>query len=325
MIKYFEDNMKILEDSINSLDEKVWQQVVGECSQCLNNGGQIIASGLGKNVPICEKFVGTLNSFGIRANFLHTNTAIHGDLGIVRPNDVVFLLSKSGNTQESIVLADYLIERGANVWLLSCNENSTLAMMLEKRVILQLEHEGDLWNIAPNNSTTVFLIFLQGLAVELSKQQNIPLTQFKSNHPGGAIGKKLQQINNEETKNFKMSDINKCWIFDLDGTLVEHNSYLTKGTDVLLPGVKEHINNLPKDDMIIIITARESKYKDQTLKFLSDNDIRYDKIIFDAPKGERIVINDCKPDGLKCAYAINIERDKFCKINVTRDVKKQGE
>lgn len=308
--------MQILDDSISSLDESIWKQVVNECVQCIRAGGKIIASGLGKNVPICEKMVGTLNSFGIPANFLHTNTAVHGDLGVVNENDIVFILSKSGNTAESVLLAGYLLERKANTWLLSCNNDCELSKMLDKKVVLELKHEGDLWDIAPNNSTTVFLIFLQGLAVKLSEELNIPLSQFKKNHPGGSIGQKLR---GEDEHTLKMSTLNKTWIFDLDGTIVEHNGYLKYGEDRLLDNIKGFLDELPSEDYVLILSARSSAYKDLTLKFLSDNKIRYDKIMFDMPAGERIVINDLKPNGLKCAYSINIERDKFEKLQVIRE------
>lgn len=192
MIDYFKKNMEIINKSIESLDDEIWEQVAKECADTIRNGGKIIASGLGKNVPICEKFVGTLNSFGIPASFLHSNTAVHGDLGIVNEKDLVFVLSKSGNTDESILLTSHLLDRGVNTWLLSCSPMSRLTDMLEKRVILELEHEGDLWNIAPNNSTTAFLIFLQGLAVRLSEELGVQLATFKKNHPGGSIGEKLR-------------------------------------------------------------------------------------------------------------------------------------
>ncbi len=192
MIDYFKKNMEIINKSIESLDDEIWKQVTSECADTIRNGGKIIASGLGKNVPICEKFVGTLNSFGIPASFLHSNTAVHGDLGIVNEKDLVFVLSKSGNTDESILLTSHLLDRGVNTWLLSCSPMSRLTDMLEKRVILELEHEGDLWNIAPNNSTTAFLIFLQGLAVKLSEELGVQLATFKKNHPGGSIGEKLR-------------------------------------------------------------------------------------------------------------------------------------
>ena len=98
MIAYYKDVVNTIEDSLESIDEKVYEQIIEECVETLKNGGKIIASGLGKNVPICEKFVGTLNSLGIDARFLHTNTAVHGDLGMVGKKDIVFLLTKGGNT-----------------------------------------------------------------------------------------------------------------------------------------------------------------------------------------------------------------------------------
>ncbi len=122
-------------------------------------------------------------------------------------------------------------------------------------------------------------------------------------------------------KTLKLSNMSKTWILDLDGTIVKHNGYKTDGKDTVLDGVKEFLNKLPKDDFIVIITARESKFKEQTLKFLGQNGIRFNYIIFDAPKGERILINDIKPEGMKTAVALNIERDNFPKIDYTVDSK----
>lgn len=192
MINYFNDILDTVRDSISSLDEKQFNILIDHCMECINNGGKIVASGLGKNVPICEKFVGTMNSLGMDARFLHTNTAVHGDLGIVRKKDIVLLLSKSGNTAESVTLAEYLIERGTETWLISFNCDSKLSKILHYQLILQLKNEGDTWDIVPNNSTTLYLILLQGLAMQLSERMGITLDDFKVNHPGGGIGEKLR-------------------------------------------------------------------------------------------------------------------------------------
>ena len=159
MIRYFNDIMDTCRDSLNSLDTKEFDRLIDHCIRCIDNGGKIVASGLGKNVPICEKFVGTMNSLGMDARFLHTNTAVHGDLGMVGKNDIVLLLSKSGNTVESVMLANYLIERETETWLLSFNRKSKLIDILHDQLILNLKNEGDEWDIVPNNSTTVYLIF----------------------------------------------------------------------------------------------------------------------------------------------------------------------
>ncbi len=111
----------------------------------------------------------------------------------------------------------------------------------------------------------------------------------------------------------KVSKLPKLWIFDLDGTLVKHNGYLIDGKDSLLDGVKEFFQNLSKKDKIFIITARGKKYKRKTIKFLKKSQIRFDKIFFECPIGERILINDKKPRGLETSVAINTERDVFVK------------
>ena len=108
-----------------------------------------------------------------------------------------------------------------------------------------------------------------------------------------------------------LSGLPRTWIFDIDGTLVKHNGYLTIQGDTLLDGVAEFFATIPKQDMIILVTARPSEFRAVTEKFLRENNIRYDHIIFDAPVGERILINDNKPDGLKMAYAVAKPRDDW--------------
>lgn len=193
--KYFQEDIEQLTQSLNSIDVKQMDELVDACEKTLRSGHKIISSGLGKNVPICDKFVGTMLSMGLDANFLHTNTAVHGDMGMVKPGDLVIILTKSGATSESIYLVDLLKKReGVQLWLLSFNEHSMLADTMEHKLIIKLEHEGDLWNIVPNHSTTLNLIVLQKIAIELSKRMNLELQRdFKPNHPGGAIGESLRK------------------------------------------------------------------------------------------------------------------------------------
>lgn len=191
MITYYEGVLDTIKDSIESIPEDIYEQIINECVNTLKNGGKIIASGLGKNVPICEKFVGTLNSLGIDARFLHTNTAVHGDLGMVSKKDIVFLLTKGGNTSETVVLGEHLKNRGTNTWLMSFYGDGKASKVVDKKLIMHLINEGDEWDIVPNNSTTVYLIILQGIALEIGKRLGIKLEDFKVNHPGGGIGAKL--------------------------------------------------------------------------------------------------------------------------------------
>lgn len=108
-----------------------------------------------------------------------------------------------------------------------------------------------------------------------------------------------------------LSTLPKTWIFDIDGTIAKHNGYKIDGYDTLLDGAKEYINNIPEEDFILIVTSRTDEYKDITLNFLQQNDIRYNQIIFNMPMGERILVNDRKPSGLDMSVAINIDRDQF--------------
>ena len=197
MIGHFEETMRIICNAVRSIREEEFDALKDGCVNTLRAGGKIVASGLGKNVPICEKFVGTLNSLGIPAAFMHTNSAIHGDLGIVRNSDLVIVLTKSGETSESVYLADLLRKRRCKIWLLSFSRGSTLYREIPNRLILNLEHEGDQWNILPNNSTALNLIVLQELAMHIAKELCVSISALRQNHPGGAIGVQLEMQSND--------------------------------------------------------------------------------------------------------------------------------
>lgn len=109
----------------------------------------------------------------------------------------------------------------------------------------------------------------------------------------------------------KVSALAKTWLLDIDGTIVKHNGYKIDGRDSFLPGAKEFLQSIPDEDMIIFITARTDEFKQMTIDFLQSNGIRYDQIIFNAPYGERILVNDRKPSGLNVSIAVNTERDMF--------------
>lgn len=116
-----------------------------------------------------------------------------------------------------------------------------------------------------------------------------------------------------------LSTLPKTWIFDLDGTLLKHNGYKLDGKDTLLDGVKEYLDELPKEDKIIILTSRLEEYGEMTIEFLREQEIRFDQILFEMPMGERILVNDRKPSGLDMAVALNLERDSFLLPQVVRE------
>ncbi len=191
---YFAVDSNTINAALKSIDIHEMDNIIDACEETIRSGHKIIASGLGKNVPICDKFVGTMLSLGLDANFLHTNTAVHGDMGMVKPGDMVIILTKSGSTMESIYLEELLEKRrGINLWLLSFKRESPLASRMKNKLIIELLHEGDMWDIVPNHSTTINLIVLQKIAMELAKRMHLSLeNDFKPNHPAGAIGAALK-------------------------------------------------------------------------------------------------------------------------------------
>ncbi len=112
-----------------------------------------------------------------------------------------------------------------------------------------------------------------------------------------------------ERTQLRLSKLNHTWVLDFDGTLVVHNGYKT-GEDEFLPGAKEFLQSIPKDDFVLILTAREKEAREKTEKFLAKHNIRYNEILFGMPMGERILINDNKPSGLQCAYALTPNRNQ---------------
>lgn len=107
----------------------------------------------------------------------------------------------------------------------------------------------------------------------------------------------------------KLSNLPKTWLIDLDGTIIKHNSHI-KGKNTILKKVKSFWKKIPSKDKIVLLTAREKKYKKTTVNFLKENNLKFDHIIFDLNFGERILLNDMKPDGLLTAYSHNLKRNE---------------
>lgn len=113
-----------------------------------------------------------------------------------------------------------------------------------------------------------------------------------------------------------LSNLSHTWILDLDGTIVKHNGYKIDGQDSFLPGAQNFLENIPQNDMVVFITSRTDAYREMTETFLKEHGVRYDHIIYNAPYGERILINDDKPSGLTMANAISVRRDEPIKIYI---------
>lgn len=120
------------------------------------------------------------------------------------------------------------------------------------------------------------------------------------------------------TNKLTLSPLPHTWIFDVDGTVCVHNGY-KNGGDVLLDGVKELFAQIPPEDMIVFVTSRKAEEKENLEAFLTENGLRFDHIIYDAPMGERILINDDKPSGLPMAFAVCKKRDAALNLSAEID------
>ena len=156
-----------------------------------NSKGNVIVSGIGKSANIAQKIVATLNSTGTTAVFMHAADAIHGDLGIIRDNDVVIIVSKSGETPEIKVLIPLIKIRKNKLVAIVGNKASYLASQADFVLDTTVPREACPNNLAPTSSTTAQLVMGDALAVALLKLRGFTAEDFAKFHPGGALGKRL--------------------------------------------------------------------------------------------------------------------------------------
>ncbi|MCQ2297713.1 MAG: KpsF/GutQ family sugar-phosphate isomerase [Bacteroidales bacterium] len=153
--------------------------------------GRAIVTGIGKSANIATKIVSTLNSTGTPAIFMHAADAIHGDLGMIQPEDVVICISKSGNTPEIKVLVPLIKNFGNKLIAIVGNTDSYLAREADIVLDTTVDHEACPNNLAPTSSTTAQLVMGDALAVALIECRNFTAQDFARFHPGGALGKQL--------------------------------------------------------------------------------------------------------------------------------------
>lgn len=157
----------------------------------LKSKGRLIVSGIGKSAVIAQKIVATLNSTGTPSAYLHAADAIHGDLGMILSEDVVLIISKSGDTPEIKVLTQLIKSFGNQIIAMVGNLSSYLALQANLVLNTTVSQEACPNNLAPTSSTTAQLVMGDALAVALMEQRGFTSSDFAKFHPGGALGKKL--------------------------------------------------------------------------------------------------------------------------------------
>ena len=186
-IQVIKKEKKAIEKLENYIDDNFSKAV----ETIFSSKGRVIITGIGKSANIGMKIVSTLNSTGTPAIFMHAADAIHGDLGIIQPDDVIICISKSGNTPEIKVLVPLIKNTGNILIAIVGNTESFLATQANIVLNTTVDAEADPNNLAPTTSTTAQLVMGDALAVALLECRKFTAQDFARYHPGGALGKQL--------------------------------------------------------------------------------------------------------------------------------------
>jgi arabinose-5-phosphate isomerase len=178
-------------NAISHLQYLVTEQLSQAIQAILQTKGRFVVSGIGKSGIIAQKIVATLNSTGTPAIFLHAADAIHGDLGMVQKDDVVMLISKSGDSPEIKVLAPLIKNFGNTLIAMVGNMQSYLAQQAHIVLDTTVAQEACPNNLAPTTSTTAQMVMGDVLAICLMEANSFKQEDFAKYHPGGALGKRM--------------------------------------------------------------------------------------------------------------------------------------
>ncbi len=153
--------------------------------------GRVVVSGIGKSGIICHKIAATLSSTGTPAYFLHPAEAVHGDIGLVVPGDVVLVVSNSGETEELVRCLELVRRLGIPIIALTGRKDSTLARYADVNIDVSVAREACALDLAPTASTTAALAMGDALAVACYERRGFSATDFARTHPGGRLGRKV--------------------------------------------------------------------------------------------------------------------------------------
>ena len=191
IIEFGKEVIKLQSESIRNLVELVDENFETAINLILDSNGRVVVTGIGKSAIIANKIVATLNSTGTPSIFMHAADAIHGDLGIIKKDDVIICISKSGNTPEIMDLVPFLKMTKNPLIAITGDTNSSLAknssVVLSSHVDIEICPN----NLAPTNSTTAQLVIGDAIAATLVKIKGFTSNDFAKFHPGGSLGKKL--------------------------------------------------------------------------------------------------------------------------------------
>jgi arabinose-5-phosphate isomerase len=191
LIQKGKDVIRIEAEAVASLEGSINNEFVKAVNVIYASKGRVVLSGMGKSGLIARKIVATLNSTGTAAIFLHPTDALHGDLGMVRKEDVVLLLSKSGDTEEISNLLPMLKRLNVTIIAMCGEKESKLGRGCDIFLNTYVKEEACPYDLAPTASTTAALAMGDALSVALLQKRNFTAEDFAYFHPGGSLGKRL--------------------------------------------------------------------------------------------------------------------------------------
>jgi arabinose-5-phosphate isomerase len=191
-IKSIAKNALVIETkAVAGLEKFIDDQFVAAVQAVMQSKGRFIVSGIGKSAIIAQKIVATCNSTGTPAIYLHAADAIHGDSGMIGPEEVVMIISKSGESPEIKLLVDLIAHFGNPLIAMVGNLDSYLAKATQLVVNTTVDQEACIHNLAPTSSTTAQMVMGDLMAITLMELRGFKSNEFAKFHPGGNLGKKL--------------------------------------------------------------------------------------------------------------------------------------
>jgi arabinose-5-phosphate isomerase len=191
IIAHGKEVIRIETEAVTRLEESINDDFVRAVEEIYKCKGRVVLTGMGKSGLIARKIVATMNSTGTAAIYLHPTDALHGDLGMVRSEDVVIILSKSGNTEEMLNLLPLLKRIGVLIIGMLGNKNSKIGRQADIFLNIDVKEEACPFDLAPTASSTAMLVLGDALAVSLLQRKGFTAQDFAMLHPGGSLGKRL--------------------------------------------------------------------------------------------------------------------------------------
>ena len=183
--------IRIEADAVAALESRINENFAAAVDLIFNAKGRVVITGLGKSGIIARKIAATMNSTGTPSVFMHPSDAVHGDLGMVTSNDVVIVVSKSGDTRDLWQLLMSFHQLGVKIIALTGNVNSPLSKQCDIVLDVSVKEEACPYDLAPTSSTTTALVLGDALAITLLQKRNFTQEDFAMFHPAGNLGKRL--------------------------------------------------------------------------------------------------------------------------------------